>query len=117
MSEVISLPELMKQIKSIFQVDDKLRVYLYENKIKVIDYTPEIELPDGQKLDEFFGNLFTIYIDGNKITVIENSSISLITPANAEAIKFLTSLVGKEIEAYEQYPKLPTIKDLDYKEL
>ena len=56
----------------------------------------------------FFGNLFTIYIDGNKITVIEN---------NAEAIKFLTSLVGKQIEAYEQYPKLPTIKDLDYKEL
>lgn len=54
MNEIISLPELMKQIKHIFQVDDKLRLYLYENKIKVIDYTPEIELPDGQKLDEFF---------------------------------------------------------------
>lgn len=54
MNEIISLPELMKQIKQIFQVDDKLRAYLYENKIKVIDYTPEIELPDGQKLDEFF---------------------------------------------------------------
>ena len=58
------------------------------------------------------------YLDKeNKISTIENSCINLITPVNVKVINFLTSLIGKEIEAYDQYPKLPSIRELDCKEL
>ena len=115
---MISLEQLMKDLKREFIVDETLKAYLYENKIEFVDYTSPIDLENGDKLEDFYGNLCTIYIDKeNKISTIENSCINLITPVNVKVINFLTSLIGEEIEAYDQYPKLPSIRELDCKEL
>ena len=115
---MISLKQLMEEIKEIFMVDEILKAYLYENKIEFVDYTSPVDLENGDKLDDFYGNLCTLYIDkDNKISTIENPSINLITPVNIKALRFLTNLIGQEIEAYDQYPKLPSIRELDCKEL
>lgn len=114
----MELYELLNKIKQNFQVDETLRAYLYDNKIELIDYTEEIDLPDGHKLDPFFGNLGTLYLQNNKISCIENKSINLITPANCEIFSFLASLIGVEITDYDSYAKLLDIHQLDlYQEI
>lgn len=115
---MISLKQLMEEIKETLMVDEILKAYLYENKIEFVDYTSPVDLENGDKLDDFYGNLCTLYIDkDNKISTIENPSINLITPVNINALRFLTNLIGQEIEDYDQYPKLPSIRELDCKEL
>lgn len=114
----MELYDLLKSIKEHFQVDETLRAYLFDNKIELIDYTSEVELPDGDKLDAFFGNLGILYLEDNKITCIENNSIKLITPANCEIFAYLASLIGTEIIDYDSYAKLLDIRQQDlYQEI
>lgn len=114
----MELYELLNKIKQNFQVDETLRAYLFDNKIELIDYTEEIDLPDGHKLDPFFGKLGTLYLQNNKISCIENNSINLITPANYEIFSFLASLIGTEITDYDSYAKLLDITQQDlYQEI
>lgn len=109
----MKLYELLNKVKEQFQVDESLRAYLYENKIELVDYTSEVELPDGRTIDPFYGNLGTLCLQGNKITCIENNSIKLITPANCHIFAFLASLIDIEIEDYDNYAKLPSISQID----
>lgn len=108
----MKLKELMTQIKDKFQVDEQLRAYLYKDRIKFIDYTSKCVLKNGKKLDDFYGNLMSIYLKENKISCIECNIINLITPANIEAINFLTSLINIEIEDYNSYKYLTSLEDI-----
>lgn len=114
----MELYDLLKQIKENFQVDETLRAYLYDNRIDLIDFTDEVELPNGQKLDAFYGKLGSLILENNKISCIENNCINLITPANCEIFTFLASLIGVEITDYDSYAKLLNIRQLDlYQEI
>lgn len=107
------LNSLLLDIKKKFMVDDQLKAYLYENKIELIDFTPGFYLSNGEWEDDFYGFLFTIYLEDNKISCIENNSIQLITPVNQQTVIYLASLIGTIIDDYDNYDKLKSISKLD----
>lgn len=109
----MKLKELMEQIKRSFLVDEQLRAYLYKDVIRFIDYTSGYTLSNGEELEPHYGSLLNIYLEGNKISYIECDSINLITPANANLIKFVASLVNIEIEDYDSYNYLPSFRDIE----
>lgn len=108
----MKLKELMKQIKRNFLVDEQLRAYLYKDVIRFIDYTSGCTLSNGEELKPHYGSILNIYLENNKISYIECNSISLITPANAELIKFVASLINIEIEDYSSYNYLTSFEDI-----
>ena len=113
----MKLKELMEQIKRNFLVDEQLRAYLYKDVIRFIDYTSGYTLSNGEELEPHYGSLLNIYLEGNKISYIECDSINLITPANANLIKFVASLVNIEIEDYDSYNYLPSFRDIEQSEI
>jgi len=110
----MQLKTLMKLVKNNFMVDEKLKVYIYEDKIEFIDYTSPIELPNGETLKEFNGLLLTIYYRDNKIIALEPRSLSLMTPRNTGIYKFLCDIIGTEIDDLKSYP---VISENDNKDL
>lgn len=109
----MQLHTLMKLVKNHFMVDEKLKVYIYEDRIDFIDYTSPIELPDGELLKEFNGLLITIYYKDTKIIALEPHSLNLITPRNTEIYKFLCDIIGAEIADLHKYT---VIKNKDEEE-
>ena len=100
----MQLHTLMKLVKNNFMVDEKLKVYIYEDRIDFIDYTSPIELPNGETLKEFNGLLLTMYYKDNKIIAIEHHSLNLITPRNTNLYKALCDLIDNEINDLQDYP-------------
>ena len=100
----MQLHTLMKLVKNNFMVDEKLKVYIYEDRIDFIDYTSPVDLPDGETLKEFNGLLMTIYYRDTKIIALEPHSLSLITPRNKNLYSFLGDLIGQEINDLKSYP-------------
>lgn len=115
----MKLHDILKEIKQVFEVDESLRAYLYSNKILLIDYTSEVDIDDDHKLDAFYGRLGTIYLnENNEIKTIENECINLITPVNKDSLIHLCNLIGIQIEDYNDFPKLPNIKQINlYEEI
>lgn len=109
----MKLKELMEQIKRNFLVDEQLRAYLYKDVIRFIDYTSGCTLSNGEELEPHYGSLLNVYLKDNKISYIECDSISLITPANANLIKFVASLINTEIEDYNSYDYLPSFENIE----
>lgn len=103
--------DFIKELKEHLPAIDTLRAYLYKDKIEVIDYTESFEL-DGIKEEPFYGRVLTIYIEDNKVSVIKNHSFELITPANVEMLKYILSILGVELEDYENHNFNPDISDL-----
>ena len=100
----MQLHTLMKLIKNNFMVDEKLKVYIYEDRIDFIDYTSPIDLPDGELLKEFNGLLISLYTKENKIVAIEHHSLNLITPKNKNIYTFLCSLIETSITDLHKFP-------------
>lgn len=100
----MQLHTLMKLVKNHFMVDEKLKVYIYEDRIDFIDYTSPIELPDGETLNEFNGRLITMYYRDSVIIAIEPQSLNLITPRNTGLYKFLCDLIETKIDDLKSYP-------------
>lgn len=107
------LKELGQEISKVFIIEDTLKMYCYENKLEFIDYTPEYKLPNGAIITESYAHFLTLNIKDNKVSCIENSSLTLITPSNKNMIKYLADLIGVEIEDYNDYSKLLSIKYLE----
>lgn len=111
----MQLHTLMKLIKHNFQVDEELRAYIYNNRIKFIDFTSGFT-QDDITLNDFYGKLLTIYYDEETLEIksIEPHCLSIITPVNKEVYKYLADLIGKTIDDLNNYPKTMDLADLSY---
>lgn len=107
----MKLYDMMTVIKDKFKVEE-LRAYLYKDKIEFIDFTPGYK---GSK--DFYGGLFTIYVDHNVIISIDNESMHFINDKNKDCISYLIGLIGTEIEGYQYFPKLDSIENMYYEKV
>ena len=102
----MQLNTLMKLIRNAFHIDNELRAYIYADRIEFIEHDTEIDLGNGEILNEFNGRLCVMYLDNtNKITTIEHSSLSMITPRNIGIYRGLIDLIDVEIADLNNYPK------------
>lgn len=109
----MKLNDLLKNLKYNLHIDDKLKAYLYDDRIEIIDYTSEYVLADGYKVDACYGYMLNLYIKNNTITMFEDKAFKLVTTANKDTLTYLISLIGLEIEDYDNYNKLPKLENLD----
>lgn len=106
------LKDLLKDIKKNLMVDEQLKAYLYKDRILLIDFTSGFELPEQSiNMKDFYGTIGSLLLKDNKISSIENEIIHLITPANQQTIIYLASLIGTEIDDYDQYEKIKTLRE------
>ena len=110
----MKLKALLEELKHVFLIEEELRAYLYEDRIEVCDYTSAIRLTD-RTLDETLCLVATIYVNKeNKINIIENRLLNMITTANADMVRFLTNLIGQTVDDYKEYPKLENHRNLPH---
>ena len=109
MCEYLQLLQLLLHylIRNAFHIDNELRAYIYADRIEFIEHDPEIDLGNGEILNEFNGRLCVMYLDNtNKITTIEHNSLSMITPRNVGIYRGLIDLIDVEIADLNNYPKI-----------
>lgn len=109
----MKLREFLKELRCKLLIDDNLKAYLYKDKIEIIDFTPGFDLENGERIEDFYGHVLDIYLEDNKITIIEDRAMKMMTPVNKDTYIYLANLIGLEIEDYSDYEKLSNHRDLD----